>query len=143
MPTVRRLVATPKGPPEGRDRCYSEGQPVPETSPSFDEQVVLARVGGDTDLLREIAAIYLDSYESILQGVHDAVAANDAAALQSVAHLMKGTVATFEAVAATDVAFRLEQMGRNGTLTDAAAAAAELEAEVVRLAEDLTAYCRR
>ncbi len=118
---------------------------VPETSPSFDEQVALDRVAGDTDLLLEIAEIYLDSYESMLQGVHDAVAAHDADALESAAHHLKGTVATFEAVTATAtaVAIRLEQMGRDGTLTDAAAAAAELEAEVVRLAEDLTAYCRR
>ena len=110
---------------------------------SFDEQAVLARVAGDRDLLREIAGIYLDSYGSMIQGVHDAVATHDADALRSAAHLLKGTVATFEAVAAIDVAVRLEHMGRNGTLTDAAAAAAELEAEVVRLAEDLTAYCGR
>ena len=116
---------------------------VPEASPSFDEQVALDRVAGDADLLLEIAEIYLDSYESMLQGVHDAVAAHDADALKSAAHLLKGTVATFEAVTATAVAIRLEQMGRDATLTDAAAAAAELEAELVRLAEDLTAYCRR
>ncbi len=112
----------------------------PQTSPSFDETAALARLAGDTDLLREIAGIYLDSYGAMLQGVHDAVAAGDADALKSAAHLLKGTVAPFEAVAATEVAFRLEQMGRNGTLTDAAAAATELEAEVMRLAEELTAY---
>ncbi len=113
---------------------------MPETSPSFGEQAALARVAGDRDLLREIAGIYLDSYRSMLQGIHAAVAADDADALKSAAHLLKGTVATFEALAATEVASRLEHMGRNGTLTDAAAAAAELEAEVVRLAEELTAY---
>lgn len=113
---------------------------MPETSPSFDEQAALARVAGDKDLLREIAGIYLDSYGSMIQGVHDAVAAQDADALRSAAHLLKGTVAIFEAVAATELATRLEHMGRAGTLTDAAAAAAELDAEVARLAEDLAAY---
>jgi len=118
----------------------SEEQPVPETSPSFDEQAALARVAGDTDLLHEIAGIYLDCYGSMIQGVHDAVAAHDADALKSAAHLLKGTVATFEAVAATELAMRLEHMGRDGTLTGAAAAAAELDVEVARLAEDLAVY---
>lgn len=111
-----------------------------DTGSSFDEQAALGRVAGDRELLREIAGIYLESYEGMLQGVRNAMAAGDAAALKSAAHLFKGTASNFEAIAATAAASELEQMALNDTLAAAPAKAEELEREARRLADELTAY---
>jgi len=118
-----------------------EGEPVADSVRSFDEQAALVRVAGDRELLREIAAIYLDTYEAMVQGVRDAAMAGDAVALKSAAHLFKGTVANFEALNATAVAFELEQMGQHEQTADAKAKAEELAGEAAQLAAELAAYC--
>lgn len=118
-----------------------EGDAVSDTGSSFDEHAALARIAGDRELLREIAEIYLGSYEDMLRGVRDAVATGNATELKSAAHLLKGTVSNFEAIAATAAASELEQMALNDGLAAAPAKAEELERETRRLADELTAYC--
>ena len=60
-------------------------------------------------------------------------------ALERAAHTLKGAVGNFSAQGAYAAALRVEMMGRGGDLTHAAAAYAELEQEVARLGEALTA----
>ena len=110
---------------------------------SFNEQAALARVAGDRDLLREIAGIYVDTYEAMVDGVRQAVADGDAEKLRSSAHLLKGTVANFDAAAATAAAADLEQMGRNADLAGAPDRLGDLVREAGRLADELDAYRNR
>ena len=134
-------TAVPRGEGTNVETTEEQGDAVSHTGRSFDEQVALARVAGDRELLREVAEIYLETYEDMVQGVRDAVAAGDAAALKSAAHLLKGTVSNFEARAATAAASELEQMGANDNLTDAQGQVEDLDREARRLADELAAYC--
>jgi two-component system sensor histidine kinase/response regulator len=98
----------------------------------------LARVGGDLDLLKEIAALFLDEYPRELDGIRKALAAGDAHALERAAHGLKGSVANFGARAAVDSAFQLEQFGRAGKLDQAPPALAELERALACLHAELS-----
>jgi HPt (histidine-containing phosphotransfer) domain-containing protein len=78
----------------------------------FDKSVALARVGGDEDLLKEIAILFLDDYPKSLTELRAAVDTGDARRLERSAHGLKGSVSNFGARPAVDAALQLETMGR-------------------------------
>src|SRR4051794_41096338 len=88
-------------------------QPVDLNLPSL-----LDRVGGDSSLLREIAAIFLDEVPGLLAEMEAAADAGDALRLQHAAHAVKGSVANFEVAPVTQAALTLELMGTTGDLSD-------------------------
>jgi HPt (histidine-containing phosphotransfer) domain-containing protein len=110
---------------------------VPESS--LDRQLALSRVGGDLDLLREIAGLFLDECPRALLEIHQAVAGADASKLENAAHSLKGSVANFGASAAVAAAFRLEQMGRAQQLVEAPEALRALELALTTVCAELAA----
>jgi CheY-like chemotaxis protein len=100
---------------------------------AFDPAAALKRVGGDAELLRELAGVFLDECPNLLAEVGRAVAARDGPRLQMAAHAIKGSAGTFSAGAAQDAAWRLEQIGRDGDWAGADAAWGALEGAVGRL----------
>jgi HPt (histidine-containing phosphotransfer) domain-containing protein len=97
----------------------------------------LDRVGGDSELLEEIAKLFLDTAPKLLDQIRQAVADRDAAALARSAHTLKGSVGNFSADAAFEAAFRLEKMGRSGELTGVEEAYAALEEVMQRVTQVL------
>src|SRR5215217_6800948 len=95
---------------------------------ALDRSAALDRVGGDEELLREIASLFLSEYPVLVQEIRDAVERRDALALERSAHSLKGSVANFEAHAAVSASFRLEAIGRSKDLDQVATALAELDA---------------
>src|SRR5436305_4108976 len=93
----------------------------------LERAAALARVGGDLDLLKEIAALFLEEYPRELDDLHKAIATGGAHLLERTAHGLKGSVANFGARAAVDPAFQLEQFGKAGKLDQAPTALAALE----------------
>jgi HPt (histidine-containing phosphotransfer) domain-containing protein len=98
----------------------------------------LARVGGDEELLSEIAEIFLDQCPEALSEVRAAVESKDPVTLQEAAHSLKGSVGNFGAKDAFDAALRLEMMGRQQNLTDSTAALADLERALENLQPQLS-----
>ena len=105
----------------------------------LDLATALARVGGDLELLKEIAALFLDEYPRVLDEIHKALATGDAPMLERAAHGLKGSVANFGARGAVDAAFQLEQLGKAGKLDQAPPALAALERTLACLHADLSA----
>ncbi|MGH9557885.1 MAG: Hpt domain-containing protein [Bryobacteraceae bacterium] len=83
---------------------------------TIDREMALSRVGGDAELLKEIAQLFLDDYPHAVADLRTAAAHADAKAVERAAHSLKGSVANFGAPAAVEAAFTLEQMGRNENL---------------------------
>jgi HPt (histidine-containing phosphotransfer) domain-containing protein len=103
------------------------------TSPQaglFNLEVVLDRVGGDEELLQEIAAIFLAEYPVLLTEIRDAVRSTDPQRLERAAHTLKGSVSNFGADSVTRAALSLEQIGRRGEMESAANALLALEAQL-------------
>ncbi|MCZ6633301.1 MAG: Hpt domain-containing protein [bacterium] len=96
----------------------------------------LENVGGDLEILQEIAALFLEDSPGMLAQVRLAVERGEAEPLMRSAHTLKGSVANFGAEAAVEVALRLERMGQEGHLegSDEAYRALEKEIEQVQFA---------
>ena len=93
---------------------------------TFNRDTALDRVGGDDELLREVAQLYLAEYPELMRQLEGAVQAQDALSLQRSAHTLKGSLATLGAEAAARQALELEIMGRNGDLRGASATLSRL-----------------
>ena len=109
---------------------------------ALDTTKILERIGGDRELLRELAGLFVGDCPRMLSDIQDAVRDGNAEALQKAAHALKGSVSNFAAEAAVQVAFRLEMMGRNQDMTDAAQALKDLELEIGRVREGLSAVAQ-
>src|SRR5262249_52762153 len=99
----------------------------------FDRNEALRRVGGDEDLLRSLAELFLGTCPAALAALGEAVAQRDPGKVRRPAHALKGSVSHFGAGPAFEAAGRLETMGRQENLAGADAAWAALVAEVERL----------
>jgi two-component system, sensor histidine kinase and response regulator len=79
---------------------------------SLDRELALSRVGGDIELLKEIAELFVQDYPRVMEELHQAVEQGDAQAVERTAHGLKGSVSTFGARAAMEAARTLENLGR-------------------------------
>lgn len=88
----------------------------------LDRALALSRVDGDEELLREIAALFLDDYPNLEANIKEAVVSRDAKALERASHALKGSVANFAAEAVVRAALNLEMIGRSRDLSGVDAA---------------------
>ena len=77
---------------------------------------VLARIGGDLDLLADISRIFIDGAPKHLEHIRTALDMGDGERLQRAAHTLKGAAANFDAADLVDAARALEEMGRSRNL---------------------------
>lgn len=103
----------------------------------FNRNLALDRVGGDEELLREVAQLFLQEYPSLLCQLEEAVAHDDAGRVMETAHTMKGSLATLGAEAGTQIALQLETMGRHRTLTGSRETCRALVAQLCELHNEL------
>lgn len=124
--------------------------------PAFEAEELLARVGDDQGLLRDIHALLAEDAPPRLAELHTAIAASDPRRVGAAAHYLKGAASNFAATRAMALAERLEQLAEDPdrqTLAQTlaqplaqpltqtlAVAARDLEAEFVRLLADLDAF---
>ena len=103
----------------------------------LDRALALSRVGGDEDLLREIAELFLDDYPQLVEKIKQALAANDPRGLERASHSLKGSVANFGADPAYQAALELERIGRSNDMSHAPAAYHRLEQSLNSLQPEL------
>jgi HPt (histidine-containing phosphotransfer) domain-containing protein len=106
---------------------------------NLNRAVALERVGGDFELLQEIAKLFLEHSPELVSEMRTALEAGNAKALEYAAHSFKGSVGNFGAEACYDAAFQLECLARKGDLTAAAGALLHLEREIAILQPALAA----
>jgi two-component system, sensor histidine kinase and response regulator len=107
-------------------------------TPTADRAAVLARTGGDVELLRELVTLYRADYPRLMAEIQSALRTGDTARLRWAAHTLKGAAGTFGAERVCAEALRLETMGRGGRLAGATEACAALE-EALRRFEPVLA----
>src|SRR5687767_9046782 len=109
-------------------------------SRTFDEKELLDRVDNDWEFLGETTRMLAADAPGLLADVRRAVETGDAPLVGSAAHALKGMISNFCAPQAQASALAVEQIGRNGDLSNAAAALRELEADLNALIVELTDY---
>lgn len=106
---------------------------------NLDRAIALERVGGDLELLQEVARLFIDDCPNCMQSIRAAIDAGDPKALERAAHNLKGAVANFGAKNTVEAALKLEQMGRAGQIEGAEQAYSALSASLERLTPELVA----
>jgi HPt (histidine-containing phosphotransfer) domain-containing protein len=125
---------------ETRKPAGQPGDPAASMpSRALDQELALSRMGGDLELLREIALLFLSDSARMLREIDQAVSARDAKALDNAAHTVKGCVSNFGAQGLYDASQALERMGRSGDLSNMERTYQVLRAEMAQLEADLRA----
>jgi PAS domain S-box-containing protein len=129
---LARTVAV--GQDSNPDRPCQDWNPDPQTAaPVLDTAELLDRVDNDRGLLKELVDVFLETSPGVQTEIGLAIANRDAATLHRLAHTLKGMVGQFGAKAAFEVAQSLEALGRQGDLSQAEAAYAELKTAMADL----------
>ncbi len=123
----------------GADTREPPAAPASAPAPSgnadsvLDVDEALANVGGDQEILQELANMFLSGSDAMMAKIADAIEQEDAAALQRTAHGLKGAVRHLGAKHASEAAYALELAGREARLADAPQLYSRLQAEIQRL----------
>lgn len=104
---------------------------------------LLARVGGDRRLLRQMIALFQADVPKRLARLKQALRKADLESLATVAHALKGSVGNFGALEAHAAAEQLQSAARAGDPKGAKPLAARLEEEIAKLRQKLRGYAER
>jgi signal transduction histidine kinase/DNA-binding NarL/FixJ family response regulator len=111
-----------------------EGASAPDTSRGvaevFNAEDLLKRVGGNPTVLRELARIFLEDTPKRRSAIRKAISRQDGEALASAAHALRGSVAMLGATEIAADAGKIEEMGRNGRITEAGKILAPFEGKL-------------
>ncbi|MHC4409288.1 MAG: Hpt domain-containing protein [Planctomycetota bacterium] len=109
-------------------------------SPTFNQAELMDRIDGDVEFLGECIEIFDEDSTPLLEQIRGAVATQDAEALVTPAHTLKGMLSNFCAPAAEGAARDLEMRGREDTLRECDAIVAALDDELKRLRVELQSF---
>jgi two-component system, sensor histidine kinase and response regulator len=123
---------------EESDRREKEKTPSAENT--WDRKKALQFVGGDESLLRELAELFLQRHELLLENIQKAIRANNTEALHNAAHAYKGAVNHFSATKIREMAFTLENKGRDGDLAGVQSLFVQLQEGAKDLLEELQGW---
>jgi CheY-like chemotaxis protein len=101
-----------------------------ETVGVLDLETALARLGGDEELLKQAAEIFLGECPSLIANIRSALTNRDAKSFEFACHTLRGSIDNFGATTASELALTLEMMAREGHLPNDMAATTALEAEL-------------
>lgn len=104
-----------------------------------DYHTALARLGGNEQLFRDLAAFFLDDAPVILNDLGEALGTGNAAGVERAAHSLRGLAANFGAPAAVQIAGELQDVARRGDLSQGKLLHDRLAREIGRLADELRA----
>jgi CheY-like chemotaxis protein/HPt (histidine-containing phosphotransfer) domain-containing protein len=106
----------------------------------LDVETAKQRLVGDTEVLAEMAEVFLQFQDEYVTAVRSAVEASDASELRRSAHGLKGALADFTSAAPQQSARALEIAGESGDLSQAQQLAENLQVQVRMLCDDLKTY---
>ena len=122
-------------------------QVQPPPSPSgvdatlWSPAAMVERLGGDEELARQLITLFLGEYPKLMENLRLSVSGGQPDAIRRAAHAAKGCIANFvEGGGPQATAFRIEQLGTSGTLSDVPRLVAQLESEVDALARAMIAF---
>jgi HPt (histidine-containing phosphotransfer) domain-containing protein len=109
---------------------------------AVDWQNVLADIGGDMDLLRDLVDAFVATYPETLHEIYEALLRDDLRAISRAAHKLKGAVSNFGFGPAYDAARNLEEMAAASRLAATRVTVTVVEREFKLLAERLQSHFR-
>ncbi len=131
----------------GRSRIASDAprgeQPPQETTGLVDWIEALKSVAGDNDLLIEVIEAFIEEAHRLMNEMQRAVSSMDATSLRIASHTLKGGLKYFGAWQTYELAYALEEFGRNNEMEGAAGVLTRLQDHMRRLVPELRDYVVR
>jgi two-component system, sensor histidine kinase and response regulator len=113
------------------------GVPMNPIQEAANDAEMLARFDGDSELLKELAGIFLQECPRMLGEIREALRACDQKALERAAHTLKGSVGNFAMAGAWQTAELLELLGKSGQLVGAEEILRTLEQQLAQFNQTL------
>jgi signal transduction histidine kinase len=107
------------------------------TADIFDEEELLERVDGDSELAQELLELFTEQRDPMFSAVRDALASRDSELLRTAAHTLKGALGNISAKSASEAARLVEYAAAEDDMVTAAGHVTTLRGELERLAERL------
>ena len=104
------------------------------------KEEVLARLGGDEELLGEIVQVYFEDYPGLLSQMQEAINESNSERLMRAAHDLKGLLSNFSSASATSAVQALEHAGRHDELAAAPQQLRTLQHELTLLNEKVRSW---
>jgi PAS domain S-box-containing protein len=120
--------------------ALATGEAAPP-APAFDTTAVLARVGGNLQMLRDLAGVFREDNARLLGEIRAALQARDVPPLRAAAHTLRGMVGFFDAAAAVEATVKLETLPPDGDWAGAEGVLGGLAEEVGQLEAVLDTLC--
>jgi PAS domain S-box-containing protein len=98
---------------------------------------VLARVGGNVEVLEELIGVFRHDSSALLKEMADALNQKDSPTLHRTAHTLKGMINFFGASAAAQLALKLEELGKGADFTGSQETFSALRGEIESLQAEL------
>jgi HPt (histidine-containing phosphotransfer) domain-containing protein len=111
-------------------------KPATTAASVFDQaraSALLARVGGDPLLFRDVIELFLDDCPNQIDAIREAIHDQQTDRVYRAAHKLKGSAGNFDAHEVMALLQRLEARARDGDLSTCASVFVEIEAEAERL----------
>ena len=90
----------------------------------------LEAAGDDEALLLDLVGVFLEEATTLMADIGRSIAQRDAVLLRRAAHTLKGSLRIFDSAVASDLAFQLEEMGKNSAFDDAPPVFTKLEPQM-------------
>jgi CheY-like chemotaxis protein len=130
--TIDKLTRhTKKTGPGGKDASHD---------PVFDRTAVLESLDGDSELLHEIAGIFLQQCPKHMDKIREAISKQNPKLLERSAHALKGAAANLMASGVVEAASKLEEIGRAGSAAGSKYALQSLALELEKLQSVLAEF---
>ena len=104
---------------------------------AFDRDALLANLGGDHELMQQLAELYLNDETALRQQLDEACDSDDLQAIHQAVHSLKGAIANFSADSAMAAATALESLCRNGETAELDQAIGRFNTELDRFTDAL------
>jgi len=118
-------------------------EPLENATQPIDKKALLSAFDNDWDFFKEAVDLFIDEYPQMMEAIHGAIKAADAATLERTAHALKGMVSNFQAELAAKTALSLEQMGREGAIESADQIFKSLAGELANLEKTLLEFAEK
>jgi CheY-like chemotaxis protein len=127
---------TPPLPPHKESGRPASGKLETPSSPvdyTVWNQIRMLQQAGAPDILSKVLSIFLDKSPGLMQSLHDALAAGDAATVQRSAHSLKSSSANVGALNLSSLLKEMESLGRANVLERATALLPLIEEELKKV----------
>ena len=101
---------------------------------AIDQTALLKAFDNDWEFFTEVVAMFIQDYPQMMTDIADALKARDSSTLMRSGHALKGMLGNFQATAGMELAYRLEELGRQEIFDGADQTCQLLSAELSKLA---------